>query len=96
MGFPSHGMVLCAVDDSEKVVFVEPPEGAAVGERVMVEGYDGEPATENQVIKKKMLNAIFPELKTDGSGAATYKGKPLSTSAGPCVAEGQMTNAQIS
>jgi aminoacyl tRNA synthase complex-interacting multifunctional protein 1 len=85
VGFPSHGMVMCAAtEDGGKVQFVEPPEGAAIGERIMVEGYDGEPATENQIIKKKMLDAIFPDLKTDASGVATYKGVPLSTSAGPC------------
>ncbi|KAL3926663.1 MAG: hypothetical protein SGBAC_013383 [Bacillariaceae sp.] len=82
MGFPSHGMVLCAASEDGKVAFVEPPEGAEIGERVMVEGFDGEPATENQVIKKKMLDAIFPDLTTNDSGVATYQGKPLSTSAG--------------
>lgn len=97
VGFPSHGMVLCAVsEDGESVVFVEPPADAAVGERVMVDGFDGEPATENQVIKKKMLDAIFPELKTDETGTAVYKGKPLTTPSGPCVAQGGMSNSQIS
>jgi methionine--tRNA ligase beta chain len=44
VGFPSHGMVMCAVnEDGSKVEFVEPPEGAEIGERVMVEGFDGEP-----------------------------------------------------
>mmetsp|Transcript_21254 Transcript_21254/g.52342 ORF Transcript_21254/g.52342 Transcript_21254/m.52342 type:complete len:635 (-) Transcript_21254:70-1974(-) len=85
VGFPSHGMVLCASSEDGKVEFVEPPEGAEIGERVMVEGFDGEPATENQVIKKKMLDAIFPDLATDDSGVATYQGKPLSTSAGACT-----------
>jgi len=84
MGFPSHGMVLCAASEDGKVRFIEPPEGAEIGERVMVDGFDGEPATENQVIKKKMLDAIFPDLKTDADGIASYKGVPLSTSAGPC------------
>lgn len=84
VGFPSHGMVMCAATEDGKVQFVEPPEGAAIGERITVEGYDGEPATENQVIKKKMLDVIFPDLKTNASGVATYKGIPLSTSAGPC------------
>jgi len=84
MGFPSHGMVLCASSEDGKVQFVEPPDKAAIGERVMVEGFDGEPATENQVIKKKMLDAIFPDLKTSSDGIATYRGIPLSTSAGPC------------
>ena len=97
MGFPSHGMVLCASsDDGSKVVFVDPPADAAIGERVMVEGFDGEPATENQVIKKKMLDAIFPDLRTDGSGAASYKGVPLMAGTGKCVAEGGLGDAQVS
>ena len=94
VGFPSHGMVLCAVSDDDKVVFVDPPEGAEIGERVMVEGFDGEPATENQVIKKKMLDAIFPDLKTNEDGVATYRGKALTTSAGDCTSG--LSNAIIS
>lgn len=44
VGFPSHGMVMCASnEDGSKVEFVVPPEGAEIGERVMVEGFDGEP-----------------------------------------------------
>lgn len=86
VGFPSHGMVLCASDDaSGQVKFVEPPADAAIGERVFVEGFEGEPATENQVMKKKMLDKIFPDLSTNGEGVACYQGKPLETSAGPCL-----------
>jgi len=84
MGFPSHGMVMCSSTD-DKVKFVEPPADAAIGERVMVEGCEGEPATENQILKKKMLDQIFPDLKTDMSGVAGYKGKAFQTSAGPCL-----------
>ena len=93
MNFPSHGMVLCASGSDGTVKFVEPPADAAIGERVMVEGYDGEPATENQVIKKKMLEDIFPDLKTDANGIPCYKGVPLSTSAGPCLPT--LPNAEI-
>lgn len=93
VNFPSHGMVLCAAGSDGTVKFVEPPADAEIGERVMVDGYDGEPATENQVIKKKMLDAIFPELKTDASGIASYKGVPLSTSAGPC--QPTLPNAEV-
>lgn len=97
VGFPSHGMVMCAAsEDGTKVEFIEPPEGAQIGERVMVEGYDGEPATENQIIKKKMLDAIFPDLVTDDSGVATFKGSPFMTSAGPCIAQNKMPNSQVS
>ena len=52
-------------------------------------------ATENQVIKKKMLNAIFPDLKTDSNGVATYNGVSLSTSAGPCVAQNKMPDSLV-
>jgi methionine--tRNA ligase beta chain len=92
VGFASHGMVLCA-SANDIVKFVEPPEGAAIGERVTVERYDGEPATENQVLKKKMIESIFPDLATNAAGIATYKGLPLSTSAGPC--RSTLVNAEI-
>ena len=52
-------------------------------------------ATENQIIKKKMLDVIFPDLSTDANGVATYKGVPLSTSAGSCVAQNKMANSPI-
>lgn len=84
MDFPSHGMVLCATSAEGKVRFLEPPDGAEIGERVIVEGFEGEPATENQIVKKKMLEVIFPDLRTNAAGIATYKGVPLSTNAGPC------------
>ena len=97
VGFPSHGMVLCAsTEDGSSVVFVDPPADAAIGERVMCEGFDGEPATENQVGKKKILDKVFPDLKTDGSGVATYKGVPLTAGSGSCVAEGGLADAQVS
>lgn len=96
MGFPSHGMVLCAAsEDGENVEFIEPPADAKIGERVMVDGFDGEPATENQIIKKKMMNVIFPDLNTNAEGVACYKGVALSTSAGPCTAQNQMANSPV-
>jgi Aminoacyl tRNA synthetase class II, N-terminal domain len=63
--------------------------------RVTVVGYDGEPATENQIIKKKMLETIFPDLKTNNQGVATYKGIPLSTSAGECIAQDNLANSPV-
>ncbi|GFH45848.1 hypothetical protein CTEN210_02322 [Chaetoceros tenuissimus] len=95
MGFPSHGMVLCA-SNGEKTEFVEPPKDAAIGERVFVEGFDGEPATENQLARKKLLDIVFPELKTNVDGIATYKGSPLFTSAGSCRAQRGLANADVS
>jgi len=104
VGFPSHGMVLCACeygeadDGSEDTVeFVCPPEGSKIGDRVVCEGFEGEPATENQVVKKKMLNAIFPHLKVNADGVAVYKDVPLTTTTGgkTCRAE-SLTDVPIS
>jgi len=52
-------------------------------------------ATENQILKKKMLEEIFPDLKTNSIGVATYKGIPLSTSAGPCVALHKLSDGSV-
>ncbi|VEU34944.1 unnamed protein product [Pseudo-nitzschia multistriata] len=89
VGFPSHGMVLCAVkegeseDGSEDIVeLLSPPEGAVPGDRIVCAGFEGEPATENQVIKKKMLNTIFPDLKVNSEGVAVYKDVPLAIGEG--------------
>lgn len=95
VGFPSHGMVLCASNE-DSVVFVNPPADAAIGERVACAGFEGEPATENAVQKKKVLDAVFPDLKTDSNGVASYKGVPLTAGSGSCVAEGGMADAQVS
>jgi len=96
VGVASHGMVLCSSTEDGRVELVEPPEGSVVGERVMFEGYDGEPATENQVLKKKMLDVIFPDLKTDDDGVATYKDIPFKTSAGVCRSPSGMKGASVS
>lgn len=97
VGFPSHGMVVCAAtDDGSQVVFVDPPEDAAIGDRVMCEGFDGEPASANQIAKKKILDKVFPDLRTNADGVATYKGVPLTVGSGNCVAEGGLADAQVS
>mmetsp|Transcript_6549 Transcript_6549/g.9575 ORF Transcript_6549/g.9575 Transcript_6549/m.9575 type:complete len:797 (-) Transcript_6549:71-2461(-) len=94
VGFPSHGMVLCASND-DRTEFVEPPADAAVGERIIVEGFEGDAATENQVGKKKMMDKIFPDLKTNDDGVASYKGIPLMTSAGACKAQTGLAGADV-
>lgn len=94
VGVPSHGMVLCA-SNGDKTEFVEPPADAAVGERVFVEGFEGEPATENQIGKKKMLDKILPDLKTNEDGVVTYKGTALMTSAGECKAQTGLQSADV-
>lgn len=96
VGFPSHGMVMCASNaDHTKVEFAVPPEGAKIGERVMFEDCEGDPEAENKVAKKKMFEKLAPDLKTDESGVVVWKGKKSVTSAGPCKAVNGMANAQV-
>ena len=64
---------------------MDPPPGAAVGERVTVAGFPGDP---DEILppKKKIFEAVAEDLRTDAARVATYKGVPLMTSAGPCTA----------
>jgi methionyl-tRNA synthetase len=54
-----------------------------VGERVMFDGYAGDP-DEQLNPKKKVFEAVAPDLTTNQDCVATYKGLPFMTSAGPC------------
>jgi methionyl-tRNA synthetase len=84
-GVRSEAMVLAATSaDGAGVELVEPPEGAAVGERVAVEGFPGEPDAQLPP-KKKVWEAVQPELATDGARRACYRGAPLATAAGACT-----------
>jgi aminoacyl tRNA synthase complex-interacting multifunctional protein 1 len=89
VGFKSHGMVLCAAstkeDGSEFVEFVEPPEGAKVGEVVTFDGLPPpEPWGAAQVEKKKVFAACMEGMKTTDDGSAAWNGHVFTTSAGPC------------
>jgi len=84
-GVRSHAMLLCASSpDGSKVEFVEPPAGAANGTRVAVEGFPGEP---DEVLnpKKKVFEAVQPDLLTSEELVACYKGQPLRTPEGVCT-----------
>jgi hypothetical protein len=60
-------------DEGGKVVFVDPPADAEIGERVILcKGFEGDPASENQVGKKKILDKVLPDLRTDDNGLAMY------------------------
>ena len=76
VGFPSHGMVLCASNsDHTQVQCMEPPSTAKIGDRVIFEGYEnGEPEPENKIGKKKIFEAVAPDLKTNGDGLCVWKG----------------------
>jgi glutamyl-tRNA synthetase len=91
VGFPSHGMVLCASnEDHTEVKLVNPPIDAKVGERITVpdftfEGEDGEPYAENKIGKKKVFEKLAPFLVTSKYGVPEFLGRPLMTSAGVCT-----------
>uniref|UniRef100_A0A7S4I3J1 glutamate--tRNA ligase n=1 Tax=Odontella aurita TaxID=265563 RepID=A0A7S4I3J1_9STRA len=91
LGFPSHGMVLCASnEDHTEVKFVSPPVDAKVGERVTVPGFDfegeeGNPFAENKIGKKKIFEKLAPHLVTNEFGSPEFLGRPFLTSAGVCT-----------
>lgn len=91
LGFPSHGMVLCASNaDHSEVKFVNPPVDAKIGERVIVpdfdfESEDGAPFAENKFGKKKVFEKIAPFLVTNKYGVPEFLGRPFVTSAGVCT-----------
>ncbi len=62
---------------------VDPPESAAVGERVTFPGFEGEP---DDVLnpKKKVWETLQVDLQTNTDLVACYKDIPFTTSAGVC------------
>ena len=96
VGFPSHGMVLCASNsDHTDVRFISPPVDAKVGERITVPGWDDEePMAENKLAKKKVFEQIAPFLKTSQHGVPEFLGSPFMTSAGVCTSP--LPNASVS
>jgi len=88
VGFASNGMVLAAKanDGSNKVELIDPPADAIVGERITIEGLTGDPLSSTQVKKKKIWDKVAKNLKTLEGGIASWEGKPLLTSQGPCQA----------
>jgi hypothetical protein len=96
VGFNSNGMVLAAkAEDGSKVELIDPPAGAAVGERVFIEGLTGDPFSPAQVKKKKTWEAVAKGLTTGDEGVATWNGKPILASTGACSAA-SLVDAPIS
>ncbi|OWF41308.1 aminoacyl tRNA synthase complex-interacting multifunctional protein 1-like [Mizuhopecten yessoensis] len=74
-GVLSQAMIMCA-SSPEKVEILNVPQGAQIGDKVVAEGYSGEPdAILNP--KKKVWEALKPDLRTNGDRVATWKGAPL-------------------
>ncbi|KAF8702173.1 hypothetical protein HU200_033064 [Digitaria exilis] len=88
-GIKSNGMLMAASDAShENVELLTPPEGSVPGERVWFGSEEEkdrqlDPASPNQVQKKKIWESVQPHLKTMDNCIAVLGEQPMRTSAGP-------------
>ena len=67
-----------------QVELVDPPPGSEPGDRVYVEGFDGEPDSQMNP-KHKIFEQVVPDLLTNAERQACYKGLPLRTTEGICT-----------
>ena len=85
-GIDSCGMVMCATSDNGLEV-LRPPDGSAIGERIVLEDEDLNQYQPTAEVKdKKKTNPwldIEDDLKTNGECIACYQGRKLVTSKGP-------------
>ncbi|KAJ3614449.1 hypothetical protein NHX12_018021 [Muraenolepis orangiensis] len=92
-GVVSQAMVMCA-SSPDKVEILDPPSGAVPGDRVTFQGFPGDPDKELNP-KKKVWEQVQPDLRTDESCVATYKGAPFEVAGkGVCKAQ-TMSNSGI-
>ncbi|CAL5033971.1 unnamed protein product [Urochloa decumbens] len=88
-GIKSNGMLMAASDAShENVELLTPPDGSVSGERVWFGSEEekdsqSDPASPNQVQKKKIWESVQPHLKTTDNCIAVLGEHPMRTSAGP-------------
>ncbi|XP_068213611.1 tyrosine--tRNA ligase, cytoplasmic-like isoform X1 [Palaemon carinicauda] len=83
-GVKSAGMVLCAsVSEPPAVEPLNPAPGSKPGDRVVAEGYEGEPDPVLNTKKSDALTKMLAGFKVNGSLTATWNGNVLSTSSGP-------------
>ena len=76
VGFKSNGMVLCASSDAG-VEFVDVPETAVPGERIVGKGLVGEALSQKQCDKRKAFEKIAEGMKINQAGNAEWNGIPL-------------------
>ncbi|KAM8772961.1 aminoacyl tRNA synthase complex-interacting multifunctional protein 1-like [Acanthopagrus schlegelii] len=92
-GVLSQAVVMCA-SSPEKVEILDPPVGAAPGDRVTVQGFPGEPDKELNP-RTKVWEQIQPDLRTDSQCVATYKGAAFEVAGkGACRAQ-TLSDAEI-
>ena len=94
VGFESEGMVLCSKSEAGKTKLLVPPPGAAPGDRVTVDGEEGEPASATSVKKKKTWAKVQKGLKVGEGGKACWDGKLMKVKGG--LIEGGEIGGEIS
>lgn len=83
-GVKSAGMVLCASAGEPAVIEpLMPPVGSKPGDRIMAEGYEGQPDPVLNTKKSDALAKMLAGFRTDGSLRATWNKAVLGTSNGP-------------
>ncbi|AOA62484.1 tRNA and methionyl-and glutamyl-tRNA synthetases binding protein [Komagataella phaffii CBS 7435] len=100
-GIKSSAMVLCASKkEIDRVEFVNPPEGAAAGDKIFFEGFDGTPEKQLNP-KKKIFETVQPRFTTNEAFEVLYQeeGKPaakLVHSSGALCHASTLVGAQVS
>jgi len=84
-GIMSEAMVMCA-STPEKVEILAPPPGAKPGDVVEVKGYTSAPDAQLNP-KKKIFEAVAPDLKVNSSLQATYKGELWTVNGSPVTSQ---------
>ncbi|KAJ6289594.1 hypothetical protein OIU78_025508 [Salix suchowensis] len=101
-GVKSNGMLMAASDAShEHVELLHPPDGSIPGERIWFGSPDDQtnlpdPASPNQIQKKKIWESVQPHLKTDDSCMAILGGEHFMRTSAGVVASKSLNNANIS
>ena len=89
VGFKSHGMVLCAVQELEEgkevVEFLKPPEKALPGDRISVEnGFEKEPLSAKQCEKQDAWKILSPFLHVKEGVGYWGESKLVGVNGGEC------------
>ncbi|KAM7419424.1 hypothetical protein PAMA_016511 [Pampus argenteus] len=92
-GVVSQAMIMCA-SSPDKVEILDPPSGAAPGDRVTFQGFPGE--SDKELNPKSMVwEQVQPDLHTNSQCIATYKGAAFEVvSKGVCKAQ-TMSDSEI-
>lgn len=83
---------MCA-STPDKVEILSPPVDSKPGDLVFVEGFERRPDAQLNP-KKKIFEAVAPDLKVDDQMVATYKGVPWAVNGQPCKSQ-TLTNVQV-